>query len=69
MRKNFGRVLREFRELKGISQEKLALEAGIDRSYVGRLERNIHSPTVDILFTISKVLQIRASEIIARMER
>ena len=35
----FGRRVRELRKAKGMSQEALALEAGLDRSYVGGVER------------------------------
>ncbi len=35
----FGRRVRELRKKKGMSQEELALEAGLDRSYVGGVER------------------------------
>ena len=35
----FGRNLRVIRKSKGFSQERLAHDAGIDRSYVGKIER------------------------------
>ena len=34
-----GKAIREVRQSKGISQENLALLSGVDRSYVGRIER------------------------------
>ncbi|MBF4227333.1 XRE family transcriptional regulator [Vibrio anguillarum] len=37
--RRFGDNLRRERKLKGISQDKLAISADIDRSYVGRIER------------------------------
>ncbi|MBJ6911748.1 helix-turn-helix transcriptional regulator, partial [Vibrio cholerae] len=37
--KKFGHNVRSMRKDKGISQDKLALSADIDRSYVGRIER------------------------------
>lgn len=37
--KRFGRRVRELRKKRGMSQEQLALEAGLDRSYVGGVER------------------------------
>jgi transcriptional regulator with XRE-family HTH domain len=35
----FGNRARELRKKKGLSQEDLALESGLDRSYVGQVER------------------------------
>ena len=34
---------------KGISQERLAFDSGIDRSYLGGIEREAENPTVDLL--------------------
>ena len=45
------------RKALGISQEKLALEAGIDRTYVIQLERKIANPSLSILCKLSEVLQ------------
>jgi transcriptional regulator with XRE-family HTH domain len=41
--------LRRIRVARGLSQERLAYDAGVDRSYVGGLERCEENPTVDIL--------------------
>lgn len=37
--KQFGENLRRLRKLKGVSQEQLAFEAELDRSFVGQVER------------------------------
>jgi transcriptional regulator with XRE-family HTH domain len=47
--KAFGQALREIRESKKISQERLALESGFDRTYISLIERDINSPTIRIL--------------------
>ncbi|GGF46476.1 hypothetical protein GCM10011611_61160 [Aliidongia dinghuensis] len=44
------------RVLKGLSQENLAVDAGIDRTYVSRLERGLENPTVEVLDRIAKAL-------------
>jgi transcriptional regulator with XRE-family HTH domain len=41
---------------KGLSQEALAADAGVDRSYVGRLERGLENPTVSLLERIADTL-------------
>lgn len=45
VRRALGKAIRRLREHAGISQEQLALESGIGRSYMGRLERGEASPT------------------------
>lgn len=44
------------RQQAGLSQEGLALAAGVDRTYVSQLERGIANPSLLILHRISKVL-------------
>ncbi|WP_417398225.1 helix-turn-helix domain-containing protein [Gimesia chilikensis] len=63
-----GDVLRHFREEAGMTQEALAFEAGVDRTYISQLERNKKSPTVDVLFRLCDAMGIKASELIVRVE-
>lgn len=56
-----GRNLRRLRVDKGLSQERLALESGIDRAYVGRVERGSENVTVSTLEAFAKVLEVRVS--------
>ena len=64
-----GEALRQARKVAGISQEELAFEAKIDRTYVSQLENGHKSPTVDVLFRICPILGMAASELIAQVER
>jgi len=66
--KAFGDVLREIREKTAISQERLALESGLDRTYISLLERGINSPTIRAVVKIAAVLQVPPSRIVRRME-
>ena len=50
---DLGRELRKARLKAGLSQEKLAFSAGIDRTYVSLLENGHKSPTVDVLIRIT----------------
>jgi transcriptional regulator with XRE-family HTH domain len=52
------RNLRLLRKQKGFTQEELAFRAGINRNYVGQIEREEKSPTVDIVEAISNSLGI-----------
>lgn len=50
--------LRRIRVAKGISQERLAFDAGVDRAYVGGLERRAENPTVDLLDRLVTTLDV-----------
>lgn len=64
----FGQVVRRERESRGLSQEKLAVLAGLDRSYMHRLERGRSSPTLDTVESLARALQMLPSELIARTD-
>ena len=53
-----GANVRHHRKLKGMSQEELALEAGMERSYVSDLERGTRNPSVRALGRLAEALGI-----------
>jgi transcriptional regulator with XRE-family HTH domain len=55
--------LRRIRVRCGLSQERLAYDAGVDRSYVGGLERQEENPTVDVLDRLARTLSVPISEL------
>jgi transcriptional regulator with XRE-family HTH domain len=61
--------LRRIRVKRGLSQERLAFDAGIDRSYVGGLERQEENPTVDLLDRLAKTLSVHVSEFLIEPPR
>jgi transcriptional regulator with XRE-family HTH domain len=63
-----GDVMRRHRLAAGLSQERLGLRAGVDRTYVSELERDLKSPTVDMLIRLCRVMSARPSEILAEIE-
>lgn len=52
-----GEEIKSLRLNAGLSQEALALEAEIDRTYISQLERGVANPSLIILFRISNVLK------------
>ena len=50
--------VRRIRVARGVSQERLAFDAGVDRSYVGGLERGQMNPSVDILERLAITLGV-----------
>ena len=59
------RNLRRLRVRQGISQENLAVDAAIDRTYVSRLERGRENPTVAVLEKLSRALDVNIVEFFA----
>lgn len=58
-----GKVIRQARLEKGISQENLALLAEVDRSYVGRVERGDNNVAVLTLSKIAKALGVSVAKL------
>jgi len=56
------RNLRKLRVKQGVSQENLAVDAEIDRTYVSRLERGLENPTVAVLERLAKALDAKIEE-------
>ena len=64
----FGEVLRETRVSRGISQEQLALDADVDRSFVSQIERGVRQPTLTTIFKLASALGIRPSILVSGTE-
>jgi transcriptional regulator with XRE-family HTH domain len=58
LRQIVARNLSILRKQKGLSQEELAFQAGINRNYVGQIERKEKSPTVDMIEKLATALDI-----------
>jgi transcriptional regulator with XRE-family HTH domain len=58
------RNVRRIRVRQNLSQESLAVDAGIDRTYVSRIERGLENPTVAILEQLAKALNINIVELL-----
>ena len=65
----FGQVLRKHRVKKGVSQEKLALECNLDRTYISLLERGLRTPTLWTIFVIAEQLNIPPHKLVHEVER
>jgi len=51
------------RKAKGMSQERLAAESGIDRSHIGFIEQGLRKPNVATLYKITKSLDISLEQL------
>ena len=54
--------LRRLRTERGLSQERLAADTGVDRAYVSELERGLGNASVDLLDRLAGVLRTPLSE-------
>jgi transcriptional regulator with XRE-family HTH domain len=58
--------LRELRQAKGLSQEELAHQAEIDRTYVSALERSVYAAGIDVVDRLARVLGVEAADLLKR---
>jgi len=56
--------VRGLRTTQGVSQEALAVDAGIDRTYVSRLERGMENPTVAVLARLAEALDVQIADLL-----
>ncbi len=64
----FGKVLRQLRQNKGLSQEQLGFEADLRRTYVSILELGQQQPSLTTVIKLAKALNISASHLMALVE-
>jgi len=68
LRERFPCVLRQLRNERGWSQERLAERADLNRSYVGEIERGIASPSLATAGKLARALEVELSALVARCE-
>ena len=66
--KAFGKILRSLRRDRGYTQETLAFESGLDRTYVSLLELGLRSPTLDTIMTLCSALKVPLSQLALKVE-
>lgn len=66
IREVFARNLRKARNARGLSQEALAYEAGIDRTYISALEREAYSATIVMVDKLATALDIEPDALLKR---
>ena len=61
-------MLRDLRQSKRLSQEKLAFEAEVDRNYISLLELGRYSATIKMIQRLAQALEISIPELMALVE-
>ncbi|WP_175773050.1 helix-turn-helix domain-containing protein [Paraburkholderia phenazinium] len=64
----FGRVLRRYRRAAGLTQEQLALEADVQRTYVSLMELGRNQPTITTIFKLARALHCTPSAMVSATE-
>jgi transcriptional regulator with XRE-family HTH domain len=67
--KAFGLVIKTLRHAQNLSQETLASEAGIDRTFLSQLETGRKQPSLLTIFRLAAALHVEASTLIQLIER
>jgi transcriptional regulator with XRE-family HTH domain len=67
--KAFGLIIKTLRHAQNLSQEALAFEARIDRTFLSQLETGRKQPSLLTIFRLAAALQVEASALIQLVER
>lgn len=62
----FGSVLKAARNEKELSQEQLALNCDLDRTFISLLERGLRQPSLSSIISLSKALDIPADQLVKK---
>lgn len=66
--KTVGRVIAQFRNEKGLSQEVVSGLADIGRTHLSMIERGERKPTLETLFKICDAMKVSPSEVVKEIE-
>lgn len=65
----FGVVIRQARERLHLSQEDLAAEAGLHRTYISLLERGRRTPSLTVIIQLATALELSATKLLDAFEQ
>jgi transcriptional regulator with XRE-family HTH domain len=65
--KAFAQVLRDARADAGLTQEQLAFEAGVDRTFIGLLETAKRQPSLSVIFALARALGEKPETLVRRV--
>jgi transcriptional regulator with XRE-family HTH domain len=64
LRNNLALNLKSIRMAKGLAQERLALDAGVDRTVVSKIERAVTNPSLEILLRLANQLDVEFGQLL-----
>lgn len=69
LRRQLGLNVERLRRSLGLSQEELAFEAKIHRTYVSSVERGVRNPTVTVIARLAGALKVEPVELLAAIKK
>lgn len=69
LNETFGKVIKQLREERGLSQQELADYAELDRSYISDMERGRYNPTLQTVYKLAEIFKIKPNEIIQKVDK
>lgn len=63
LRAALAKNLKRLRSERGLSQERLALESNVDRTYVSKIERGIGNPSLEVLVRLAGRLEVNVFDL------
>lgn len=64
IRRKIGTNIKRIRKKQGLKQVEVAVDAGLNTSYYGKIERGLINPSLKILYRIIKALKVNSSDIL-----
>lgn len=58
--------IKQLRKARGLAQERLGLESGVDRTMVSKVERRIANPTLDMLVKLANTLEVSVADLLTK---
>ena len=68
IKQTLSKNIKLLRKERGLAQERLALEAGVDRTVVSKIERMVSNPSLEILVKLAFVLEVPVDVLLADIE-
>jgi transcriptional regulator with XRE-family HTH domain len=65
----FGKIIKQLREEREMSQQELADYAELDRSYISDMERGRYNPTLLTVYKLAEILKVKPNEIIQKVDK
>jgi len=64
LKKRLSVNIKAIRKSKGIAQERLGLDAGVDRTLISKIEREIANPSLEVLTKIACHLEVSVADLL-----
>lgn len=67
--KTLAQRVKTLRTELGLSQETMALEAGIDRTYASQIERGVSNPSLRVICAVAEILGVEPADLLSQNDK